>query len=511
MAENPAGSITSSRPIEITPVRIGRGSPGAPNLQAGRLYPATVVKGGEQPVIRLLGQNVGAEPRYPTLQQGNQLLVRPQIQNGRVVLQVMSHSDIQDQVATRFGRMVNRFPWPLPQGRVAAAAAGRQGLQAQQTQPGQQGQSPAQQQAGAGGKGAGLIARGSLLTGAPFSAARTTAGTFPGAPGGQAPGNPAGQAAGSQGGPGATGGSAPGGGQRGGDLLPRLLLGQGPGSARLQGRPSPGSLPRPPLTAQMRPPPAASAQPGSGTTATTISAPSGGSASAQAGTGPGSGNAGQMVGASARASHEAFQAASSPAAARRPPSLAGAMLGAAGRAEVAQLSPERAAVRGWLERLLEPAGDKPERGDQRQASLWDRLLTEKGRLLLDRWAHIPLPFGGEESGAWVQVQERHQEGGEEEDGADNEPPALRIWLNADHLGAMEVLMPMQAGRTWRIRCERPATVERLEAERSHLERLCRRAGHPVALVVEGPESGLGEPPQSLQEAATIEHTVSSRA
>jgi len=61
----PSANIPGSRPVETTPIRIGRSQPGTPQLQQGRFYPATVVRGGESPVLRLAGHNVAAEPRYP--------------------------------------------------------------------------------------------------------------------------------------------------------------------------------------------------------------------------------------------------------------------------------------------------------------------------------------------------------------------------------------------------------------------------------------------------------------
>ena len=110
MAETPSGPIPGSRPVETTPIRIGQTRPGMPALQPDRLYPALVVRGGEEPILRLLGHNVRGEPRHPGLQQGARLLVRPEIQGSRVTLHVMEHGDIQTRVSQRFGRLLHRFP-----------------------------------------------------------------------------------------------------------------------------------------------------------------------------------------------------------------------------------------------------------------------------------------------------------------------------------------------------------------------------------------------------------------
>jgi hypothetical protein len=188
--------------------------------------------------------------------------------------------------------------------------------------------------------------------------------------------------------------------------------------------------------------------------------------------------------------------------------LAAAVLSPQGEAQ-ARLSGSQQSVRHWLDALLKPlkgsGGERSEPG----GSLGDRLLAEKGRLLLDRWAYIPLPLAGERSGAWVQLQERQPR----EQGAEPEarPYALRVWLASDRLGAMELMMPLGEGRTWRVRCERPQTVERLEAERPRLERLCRNAGQAMTLRIEGPHPELREPPEGLQKAATLEQSVSTRA
>ncbi|MFA9461474.1 flagellar hook-length control protein FliK [Thiohalorhabdus methylotrophus] len=446
MAQPPSGSIPGSRPVETTPIRIGRSQPGAPQLQEGRLYPATVVRGGQSPVLRLAGQNVAAEPRHPTLEQGARLLVRPQIQAGRVVLHVMGHGDIQGQVANRFGSMLNRFPWPLPPGGApASGAAAPQGGGTPATGGPGSLHPPGSAPVGPG-LGRGLSGLTRLPTSALFLGSAGGTGARPGA-------DPAGPPPDSS-----------------GSRLPRLLPGQAGATARFLGTPDPANLPRPPLLGHL--------QPASGASPST---PAAGGAPAAA-------------------------PAPATSAAARAPTLTGALLGSASSGPPPQIGASAGEVRGWLERLLEPVSDEPDRADQRQ-SLWERLLTEKGRLLLDRWAFVPLPFREETSGAWVQIQERAAE----EEGAEPEATALRIWLNADHLGAMEVLMPLQGRRTWRIRCERPEARERLEAERPRLERLCRKAGHAVTLRVEGPEPDLSEPPDSLREAATIQQAVSSRA
>jgi len=452
----PSANIPGSRPVETTPIRIGRSQPGTPQLQQGRFYPATVVRGGESPVLRLAGHNVAAEPRYPTLQEGSRLLVKPEIQSNRVVLQVVGHNDVLGRVANRYGQMLNRFPWPLPSG--GQAAMGQGGASA----GGQSGAAGARAAVATTGPGQGGLTMG--VAGRVAASARMPTGMLL-------------QAAG-----GVPGGGAPGTG--GGEALPRLTTGPG-SAAALQGRVAPGNPPRAPLLPQVQTTPAPSSALPTGSPAGQATAPPGAGAS--------------------------YAGASASAAGRGGPSFSNALLGggrAATPGQPPQIGADTQQIRGWLERLLEPAGEeRPDRADQRQA-LWDRLLTEKGRMLLDRWAFLPLPFRGEESGAWLQVQERTPEGDDE---ADPEPTALRIWLNADHLGAMEVVMPLQAGRTWRIRCERAEAQAQLEGARRELERLCRRAGHPVALRVEGPDPDLGQPPESLQEAAAIEHSVSSRA
>jgi hypothetical protein len=168
------------------------------------------------------------------------------------------------------------------------------------------------------------------------------------------------------------------------------------------------------------------------------------------------------------------------------------------------------AVRHWLEALMKPVGEAGggEAGD-RSGPLWERLLTEKGRLLLDRWAFIPLPLSGERSGAWVQVQERPPD--ESDPGAEEGIQSLRVWLSSDRLGGMELLLPLGQGRTWRIRCERGETVRALREWQPHLQRLCTQAGQNAVVRVEGPDAALGEPPASLAGAETVEHTVSNRA
>ena len=76
MADQPGGPVTGSRPVETTPIRVGRPQPGTAQLQPNRMYPATVLEGGNQPVLRLLGHNVNAEPRYPGLHAGQRLAHR---------------------------------------------------------------------------------------------------------------------------------------------------------------------------------------------------------------------------------------------------------------------------------------------------------------------------------------------------------------------------------------------------------------------------------------------------
>jgi len=402
--------------------------------------------------------------------------VRPQIQAGRVVLQVVSHGDVQAQVANRFGDLLNRFPWPLP--RLPANPEAATGLSAGKGQAGQA--TGLLTRTGAQGAAGSSAAVGLQTTGK----AGSTAERLPTSILVRATGSPLAAGAATQGG-GANGADHTSGGAR---LLPRLMLSRGGGIPQLLGRLDAGNVPRAPLMPHLQVSPVASSN--SGVLAR-------------------GGIPGQVPSFPAVSSVPGKPAAGAFAAtAPSGPSRTSALLGSSRGAQNPQIGSEAQEIRGWLERLLEPADDDgPDRTDKRHA-LWDRLLSEKGRLLLNRWAFVPLPFRGESSGAWVQLQERAPEGNEH---AEPEPAALRIWLNGDHLGAMEVLMPLQAGRTWRIRCERPESREQLEAERAHLEGLCRRAGHPVTLRVEGPDPSLGDPPESLQEAAAIERTVSSRA
>jgi hypothetical protein len=444
MAETPSGPIPGSRPVETTPVRIGQPRPGMPALQPDRLYPALVVRGGERPILRLLGHNVHGEPRQPGLQQGARLLVRPDIQGGRVTLHVMEHGDIQARVSQRFGRLVHRFPWPLPTAPQALAAQSAQ--------------------SGAGGPGS--APHGGSAAGTPGQAApagRAVAGTA-----GRAPG-PAQTLLAPDGAPARLTRPIPG----GEPLWPRVPLQppQAAGSAQARADPRlPGGGPA-------VGPAAPSATPGTGVTALRA-------ALAVAGAAPGgSGGEAAMAG------------------------LASALAGAPPEAQ-ARIGGSRQAVRHWLDALLRPAGGGGEPAGSGGAPE-DRVLAEKGRLLLDRWAYIPLPLSGERSGAWVQLQERH--GDEAPGDADRGPHALRIWLASERLGGMELQLPLGQGRTWRVRCERPETVRQLEAARPRLERLCRNAGQAMTLRVEGPHPDLGRPPDSLQRAATIEHAVSTRA
>jgi hypothetical protein len=170
-----------------------------------------------------------------------------------------------------------------------------------------------------------------------------------------------------------------------------------------------------------------------------------------------------------------------------------------------RLPGSREAVRSWLEQLLGPLRESPG-GDDPAQTLRDALLTEKGRMLLERWGFVPLPLSGEHGGAWVELSEGGGEGGEEEEG----PPVLRMWLNSNHLGGMELILPVQFGGTWRIRCERAATMELLESARTRLEWACMWAGQSVAIRVEGPDAGVGAPPDSLRRASGVAHGFSAR-
>lgn len=172
----------------------------------------------------------------------------------------------------------------------------------------------------------------------------------------------------------------------------------------------------------------------------------------------------------------------------------------------ARLSGSREAVRAWLEQLLGPLREAPG-GDDPAHTLRDSLLAEKGRLLLERWGFIPLPLSGEHGGAWMELAE---EGGEEGEEGEATPPMLRMWLHSDHLGGLELILPVQFGGTWRIRCERGDTMERLEEARPRLEWACMWAGQSVAIRVEGPDTGVGEPPESLRRASGVAQGFSAR-
>jgi hypothetical protein len=308
MAEQ-SGSVGGPRAPVTTPVRVGSGEAGSPQLITGRLYPAAVLRGGSNAVLRLLGNNIGARtPPDMSLTPGDKLLVRPEVQGGRVSLEMVRHGDLTDRVAQRFQRLVQRNPWPLP-------------------------------------------------------------------------------------------------------------------------------------------------PPSSGTGAT-----------------------------------------------GQPPGL--------GEASAPQrLAPDRGSVRAWLEQLLGSLREAPAREDPAQ-TMRDSLLAEKGRMLLERWGFIPLPLSGEHGGAWLEMGEGGGQGAEgDEEGT---PPMLRMWLNSNNLGGMELILPVQAGGTWRIRCERPETAQRMEAARPRLEWICMWAGQSVAIRVEGPDPRAGEPPESLRRAAGVAQGFSTR-
>lgn len=458
MAETPSSPIPGSRPVETSPIRIGQTRPGTPTLQPDRLYPALVVRGGEQPVLRMLGHNVQGEPQRPGLAEGNRLLVRPEIQGSRVYLHVMNRGDIQDGVSQRFGRMLQRHPWPLP----LAPQAGNGGLSASQGQ-GERGMP-------AGDRGPGrmpLVVRG---TGLGAGARGGEADSGPLRPGVRSPSLPA---------------------------TVRLLGGMENAPVRLVRVADAGQWvqPRAPLQATA----------------------SLGTAALQAAV-SGSATAGGTPGAEGRVptppSPAGTDASGSPRSAestqRTVQGLVSAFINTQGDSQQ-RIAGNRDSARHWLEALLKPAresagGERPDRG----GSLTERLLTEKGRLLLDRWGYIPLPLSGERSGAWIHVPERHhsEEGG---DVGPEQAQTLRVWLTSERLGGMELILPLGEGRIWRVRCESASTKAALEAEQPRLERMCRHAGQAITLRIEGPDPGLADPPESLRRAQALEQTVSARA
>ena len=485
MADQPGGPVTGSRPVETTPIRVGRPQPGTAQLQPNRMYPATVLQGGNQPVLRLMGHNVNAEPRYPGLHAGQRLVVQPEVQGNRVMLHVLDHGDIQQRVSQQFGRLLHRFPWNLPGGRGAGMALPNTG------QPGA-GQAGGAGQ-GAGGQAARADAAGAqqILTG---SQARSAG------PGGLARGLMTAQ-------PGAGDARDP---FLSRPNLARLLLGGDSQPARLTRIGGEGGLPRPPLLAGLT-------GGGSGMGRAEAAMASRGGEALPPRTEAAGGEGRARIGAPQTLAPEGGRAASGrslPAAqpasgeGSRPMSqLVSALAGAPAEPRSPTIQGQSDSIRNWIDSLLRAIQGGGEEAEQR-GNLWDKLITEKGRLLMDRWAMIPLPLSGEDSGAWLQVQER--EAGDGGDAASEQPHTLRIWLSSENLGGMELVLPMGPGRTWRIRCEAAATQQALAERVPLLERLCHQADHPVAVRVEGPEPEVAEPPASLKDAARLENLVSAR-
>ncbi|MEF8794497.1 hypothetical protein [Thiohalorhabdus sp.] len=473
MAETPSSPIPGSRPVETSPIRVGQSRPGTPTLQPDRLYPARVVRGGEQPILRMLGHNVQGEPQRPGLTEGNRLLVRPEIQGSRVYLHVMNRGDILDRVSQRFGGMLQRHPWPLP----SAPQPGSGGLSASQGQGAERG-SPG------GDRGPGrmpLVIRG-IGSGAASRGGEADSGPL--RPGARSPSLPA---------------------------TARLIGGAENAPVRLVRVADPGQW------AQPRVPFQAAASLGQGALQAAASGSASGgtqsavSAGSQGGSAAAPGGEGRAPMPPSPAGAEGRGAPRSPEATQRTvQGLVSAFLNTQGDGGQ-RIAGSRDAARHWLEALLKPARETAggERAD-RSGSLTERLLTEKGRLLLDRWAFIPLPLSGERSGAWIHVPERHHPEGGEEAGPE-QAQTLRVWLTSERLGGMELILPLGEGRIWRVRCESAATMAALEEQQPRLERLCRKAGQAITLRIEGPDPGLGNPPESLRRAQALERTVSARA
>ncbi|MFB6260979.1 MAG: hypothetical protein ABEK42_09930, partial [Thiohalorhabdaceae bacterium] len=101
------------------------------------------------------------EHQRPGLTEGSRLLVRPEIQGSRVYLHVMNRGDIQDRVSQRFGRMLQRHPWPLPLA-PQAAGGGQGAYQGQAAERGTPGgdRGPGRMPLVVRGTGLGLGARG---------------------------------------------------------------------------------------------------------------------------------------------------------------------------------------------------------------------------------------------------------------------------------------------------------------------------------------------------------------